>query len=101
VVARFVSLPSAPAAEWESRAAKLLGAPARETHPRRSHRNAQQHDGKREAAVPLWKQIVGTSATTDFFFRAVYEKAQGRQPQFAILPNPGAVNQFAAILDKP
>jgi hypothetical protein len=57
-------------------------------------------DGKREAALPVWQQIVNANPATDFFARAVYARLQGIAPERPLLPDPGSLNQFQGILDK-
>jgi tetratricopeptide (TPR) repeat protein len=98
-MSRFAAQPSAPAAEWESRAQKTF--PPSLTGLRDLALGyALILDGKREAALPVWGRIVNTSTATDFFSRAVYARLQGKKEEQPLLPNPAGFNQFLAILDK-
>jgi tetratricopeptide (TPR) repeat protein len=97
--ARFAAQPSAPAAEWEARAERMI--PPSVTALRRLALGyALLLDGKREAALPVWKQIADTNPATDFFARAVYARLQGKTVERPLLPDPVNLNQFSAILDK-
>jgi tetratricopeptide (TPR) repeat protein len=97
--ARFAAQPSAPAAEWEARAERMI--PPSVTALRHLALGyALLLDGKREAALPVWKKIVGTNPATDFFAQAVYARLQGKPVERPLLPDPVSLNQFTAILDK-
>jgi tetratricopeptide (TPR) repeat protein len=97
--ARFAAQPSAPAAEWEARAERMI--PPSVTALRYLALGyALLLDGKREAALPVWKQIVDTNPATDFFARAVYARLQGKTVERPLVPDPVNLNQFSAILDK-
>ncbi len=98
-MSQFAAQPSAPAAEWESRAQRLIP-PSMTALRELAIGYALVLDGKREAALPVWEQLVNTSAATDFFVRAVYTRLQGKKEEQPLLPNPAAFNQFSAILDK-
>jgi len=93
-IARFAALPSASAAEWQTRAGQ---------DP--SHRLplaiALLLDGKKEAARALWEQIAADSPTTDFFSRAIAARLKGEKPKFQPLPDPMSVNPLRAISEKP
>jgi len=94
VLARFAALPSASAEEWEHRAQPL----------RPSIRDlalgyALLLDGKRDAAVNVWKRIADQSPATDFFARAVYAHLEGRSYDRALLPEPNNLNPFAGVLN--
>jgi tetratricopeptide (TPR) repeat protein len=96
--ARFAAQPSAPAAEWEARAERMI--PPSVTALRHLALGyALLLDGKREAALLVWKQIVDTNPATDFFARAVYARLQGKPVEQPLLPDPANLNQFSAILD--
>jgi tetratricopeptide (TPR) repeat protein len=97
-MARFAALPSASAAEWELRAQTAFPASAASLR-RLALGYALLLDGKREAAIPVWEQMVRTNSATDFFARAVYARLQGRPVDRPLLPEPGNLNQFAGILD--
>jgi Tfp pilus assembly protein PilF/TolB-like protein len=97
--ARFAAQPSAPAAEWEARAQRMIP-PSLTSLRYLALGYALLLDGKREAALPVWEQIVNTNPATDFFARAVYARLQGKALERPLLPDPASVNQFSAILDK-
>ncbi len=98
-MARFAALPSAPLAEWELRAERMI--PPSQTSLRRMALGyALLLDGKREAALPAWEQIVKTNAATDFFSRAVYARLQGKTIERPLLPDSTSLNQFMGVLDK-
>jgi tetratricopeptide (TPR) repeat protein/TolB-like protein len=99
-LARFVALPSASVAEWESRAERMMPQPAMGDLRRLAIGYALLLDGKREAAVPVWQEIVRRNPATDFFSRAVYARLQGKPVERALLPDPTNVNQFQALLDR-
>jgi Tfp pilus assembly protein PilF/TolB-like protein len=98
-MARFAAQPSAPAAEWEMRAERMI--PSSMTALRQLALGyALLLDGRREAALPVWGRIVSTTAATDFFARAVYARLRGKTIDRPVLPDPVNLNQFAAILEK-
>ncbi len=96
---RFAALPSAPVAEWELRADRMIP-PSMTSLRIMALGYALLLDGKREAALPVWRQIVNSNAATDFFARAVYARLQGKEPERPLLPDPASLNQFLAIVDK-
>jgi TolA-binding protein/TolB-like protein len=97
-MARFAALSSAPEAEWQARAEKMLP-PSMAALRRVAVGYALLLDGKREAALPVWEQIVRTSPATDFFAQAVYARLRGKTVERPILPDPLNLNQFAALPD--
>ncbi len=98
-IARFAALPSAPAAEWQARAAKMI-APNMSTLRDLALGYALLFDGKRDAAIPVWQQIVRNAGATDFFTRAILIRLQGGTVSRPLLPDPNSLNQFVGILDK-
>jgi hypothetical protein len=98
-MARFAAMPSAPASEWKARAERLVP-PSMVALRRLALGYALVLDGKREAALPVWEQIVKTSGATDFFAKAIYARLQGKVLEHALLPDPVNLNQFAALPDK-
>jgi tetratricopeptide (TPR) repeat protein len=98
LIARFASLPSAPAAEWEKRAAGLPPNVAALRNLALGY--ALLLDGKRAEALPVWQRIVATAGATDFFAGAVLSRLRGQPIPRPLLPDPNIVNQFAGILDK-
>lgn len=98
-IARFVALPSASAAEWQLRAEKTIPLAAGSLRPL-ALGYALLLDGKRDAAVPVWQQLVEQSSATDFFARAVYAGLAHKPFDRPLLPETGGVNQFAAVAGK-
>jgi tetratricopeptide (TPR) repeat protein len=98
-IARFASLPSAPSAEWQTRAARML-APNLTALRDLSLGYALLLDGKRADALPVWERIVTNAGATDFFARAVVARLRGEALSRPLLPDPNKLNQFAGILDK-
>lgn len=99
LLARFIALPSASVAEWESRAAQMIQGPNTAGLRLLALGYALLLDGKRDAAKPIWDGTAQSSAATDFFARAVDARLRGEQPKFALLPDPTAVNPFLSLLD--
>jgi tetratricopeptide (TPR) repeat protein len=95
---RFASLPSAPAAEWEARAAHIAPQLAALRNPGLGY--ALILDGKKQAAVPVWEEIVRQSPATDFFARAVLARLKGSSPEHIAPPDAANLNIFSAIADK-
>ena len=103
VAVRFASLPSAPAAEWESRAMRLMPTPEATGLRQLALGYALLLDGRsgnKEAALRWWKVLSDGAPATDFALRAVYTKLKGEQPKFEVLPDPGSVSPFAAVQEK-
>lgn len=98
LIARFAALPSAPAAEWQDRADRLIPAGMAALRPM-AVGYALVLDGKRQAALPIWAQVVNNAVATDFFVRAVYARLQGKPVQRPLLPDPSNFNPFRAVPD--
>lgn len=99
-VARFIAQPSASASEWEARAAHAFPLPAESGLRESALGYALLLDGKREAALPVWRQLTKSVPATDFFTLAIHTRLQGKPLERPLVPDPMAVNQFAAVLDK-
>ena len=97
LIARFASLPSAPAAEWETRANRMIPPSVAALRPL-ALAYALILDDKREAALPVWKQVVERNSATDFFTRALYASLQGKAQNRPLLPDPASFNPFLALL---
>lgn len=97
-IARFAALPSASAEQWQDRAERLIPPAMAQLRPS-ALGYALILDGKREAALPLWGQIVNKAAATDFFVRAIYARLQGKQVTRPLLPDPSTFNPFRAVPD--
>ena len=95
---RFATLPSGSAEEWEARGNRMLASPGQEALRRLAVGYALLLDGKKSAALPVWKQISEAAPANDFDMRSAYERLQGRQPKLALLPIPAVVNPFAAVI---
>jgi tetratricopeptide (TPR) repeat protein len=93
----FVIQPSASAGEWQQRADRI-------NFPAQLRRLALGYalllDGKRDAATPVWKEIVNSTPATDFFSRAVYARLRKQSDEKPLIPEPNQVNQFSALLAK-
>ncbi len=100
LITRFVTLPSATAAEWEARADRMLPGPGLAVLRPLALGYALLLDGKREAALPVWEKIAAQSRATDFFVQAINTRLHGKQLDHAVVPNPNEVNPFAAVLDR-
>ncbi len=95
---RFATLPSAGAAEWAARAAHIEPQLAVLRDPALGY--ALILDGKKQAAVPVWEEIVKQSPGTDFFARAILARLKGASVDHTVVPDPVNLNPFAAIPDK-
>jgi Flp pilus assembly protein TadD len=98
LLVRFAIMPSAPAADWEARAAHIPPQLA-------SLRNAALGyalilDGKKPAAVPVWEEIVKQSGGADFFARAILARLKGAPVDHAVVPDPSNLNPFSVLADK-
>jgi tetratricopeptide (TPR) repeat protein len=99
LLVRFATLPSASAAEWATRAERMMSGPNAAGLRKLAIGYALLLDDKKTEAIPVWKEISDSAPATDFAMRAVYTRLKGEQPKFALLPNPTNVNTFAAVLD--
>ena len=97
MIARFAALPTASAAEWEARADHMIPPSAGALRPL-ALGYALMLDGKREAALPVWAQIVKASSATDFFVRAIYARLEGKPRSVRCCPIPANFNLFLAVL---
>jgi hypothetical protein len=57
-------------------------------------------DKKREAALPVWEEIVKTHPATDFFAQAIYAQLKGEKFSRVLLPEPGNLNPFLGIVEQ-
>jgi tetratricopeptide (TPR) repeat protein len=98
LIIRFAAMPSASASEWEQRADRIIPP---SVGPLRGLAlgYALVLDGKRDAALAVWEQIVKSSSATDFFPRAMYTRLKGKALEHPLLPEPANLNQFLAVLD--
>ena len=99
LIATVAAMPPASAAEWETRVQRIFPAPQMQTLRRTALGYALLLDGKRDAALPVWKEIAA-AAPTDFFPAAIVARLEGSKPPLEVLPTPASVNQFRAVLDK-
>ena len=56
-------------------------------------------DGKRQEALPVWKELSEKSRGNDFSIREIYPRLRGEQPKITQPPDPASVNPFAPVLD--
>ncbi len=96
---RFAAMPSASAAEWESRAAKMMPGPAMAGPRTLALGYALLLDGKRQDALPCFEKVVAASGN-DFFLRALCARLKGERPTLEIPPDATRINEFAAILNR-
>ena len=98
-IVRFATMPTAPAAEWESRAHQFFASPmtARLRQPALGY--ALILDGKKQAAIPVWEEIVKDAGGGDFISPTVLTRLKGQKPEHLAAPDPGSVNPFASIAD--
>ncbi|HEU5022422.1 MAG TPA: hypothetical protein VFT60_11035, partial [Bryobacteraceae bacterium] len=99
LIVRFAALPSASAAEWAARAEKGLGAPQLAGIRRTALGYALILDGKRDAAIPVWEEIVAKASGTDFFARVMLAHLKKQQPTVAVIPDPVNLNPFAVLAE--
>lgn len=100
LLARFATLPSASAGEWDARATHLLAAPQLAALRESALGYALIFDDKKQAAIPVWERIVKQSAGNDFFSRAVLARLKGQAAEHVMLPDAVNLNEFAAVPDK-
>ena len=96
-IARFSALPSAEVSEWEARAQRIFG-PSAGSVGKLAVGYALLFDGKREAAIRAWAEIVRESPATDFLAKAIYSQVQGKPLERPLLPEPANLNPFAGVV---
>ena len=99
LVVRFAAMPTASAAEWQARATQLLAAP--QLAPIRSTAlgYALILDGKKQAAIPAWQDVVRQTPATDFASRDILARLQGRPSNYNSPPDPMNFNPLAIVLN--
>ncbi len=100
LIIRFAALPSASAAEWEARANQNLAAPQLGGIRSLALGYALILDGKRQAAVPVWEQIVKQSAGADFYPREILARLKNVPYDHQAPPDSANPNPLAAVPDK-
>ena len=98
-IVRFCTLPSASAAEWVTRADRTLPDPKAAPVRALAVGYALLLDGKRQEALPVWKELSEKSRGNDFSIREIYPRLRGEQPKITQPPDPASVNPFAPVLD--
>jgi tetratricopeptide (TPR) repeat protein len=103
LLARFAAMPTASAAEWEVRAGQGIAAPGLNPAQLAMLRltavgYALILDGRKEAAIPVWEQIVKQSPGTDFLARTILTRLRGQPPGHMAPPDALNVTPFASIL---
>lgn len=96
---RFAALPSASAEEWKLRVAKDFAPPQFASIRLTALGYALLLDGKREAAIPVWEEIVRQSPATDFFVRQVLAHLKNQPIEHLAPPDPLNFNPFALLAD--
>ncbi len=99
-LAAFCVLPSASEKEWQARADRMLSGSGAANIRLLALGYALILDDKASLAIPVWEQIVDRSPGTDFFPRDILAKLQNQRVAQPIVPNPGDLNEFAALLDR-
>ncbi len=99
LIAAFSAMPTASAAEWDARAQRLFPGPAMQQLRTTAVGYALLLDGKRDAALPLWKQTAAANPG-DFLPAEMVARLEGRKPALEPLPAPASVNQFRGVADK-
>ena len=100
LVVRFAAMPSTTASEWEARATHLLAAPQLAAIRPTALGYALILDGKKQAAIPSWQEVVRQTPATDFFSRGILAKLQAHGPDHNTPPDPANFNPFAVVLNK-
>jgi tetratricopeptide (TPR) repeat protein len=100
LLVRFAAMPSAPVSEWEARAARFFAAPAFAGLRASALGYALILDGKKQAALPVWQEIVNQSPANDFFARAVLTRLKDQPVEHSAPPDPVNLNPFAAVLSQ-
>jgi tetratricopeptide (TPR) repeat protein/TolB-like protein len=96
---RFCTLSSTTATEWQARANQMQLAPELNALRKLALAYALVLDGKKPAALPLWKELSEASKPVDFPMRAAWTLLKGEQPKLALVPDPRAINAFAAVME--
>jgi TolB-like protein len=99
-VARFAALPSASSPEWRKRADTMLRGGAADAVRRFALGVGLLLDGKKDAARPVWDEVVQDSSDTDFFVRAVDAKLRGEKTTRELVPDSMNLNQLWAVLER-
>jgi predicted Zn-dependent protease len=100
IVVRFSALPSATPSEWETRSAKYMAIPQLAALRNSALGYALILDGKKEAATPVWEEIVKQAAGNDFFPRNILARLKNQRIEHTPPPDPINLNQFAPVLYK-
>ncbi len=96
-IIRIATMPSAPAAEWAARVEKMLPGPSLAGVRRLALGYALLLDGKKSDAIPVWEDISKAASAGDFPLHALRDSLKGVPTKLALVPNPDAINQFAAL----
>ena len=100
LLVRFAATPSAPVSEWEARADRLSASPSLAGLRPTALGYALILDGKKQAAIPVWEEIVKQSPANDFFPRAILARLKGQPVEHNAAPDPANPNPFAALPGK-
>ncbi len=100
LVVRFAAMPTASAAEWDARATQLLAAPQLAPIRPMALGYALILDGKKQAAIPAWQEVVRQTPATDFTSRDILAKLEGRAAAYTSPADPMNFNPLAIVLSK-
>ncbi len=99
-VVRFVAQPSATEAVWQARASQVFAPPQLAGLRDTALGYALVLDGKKQAAIPVWEQIVKEAPATDFFPRAMLARLKGQRLEHDAAPDPVGLTVFLSVLEK-
>lgn len=100
ILTRFIAQSSAPASEWDARAARLFANPELAGVRLSALGYALILDGKKQEAISIWEQIVKESSATDFLSRNILARLKGQPIAHEIVPDALNTNPFGAIPGK-
>ena len=100
LIVRFAAMPTASAPEWEARAAHFFATPQLAVLRATALGYALILDGKKQAAIPVWEEIVRQSPGNDAFPRNVLARLKGQRVEHMSPPDPVNLSEFNAVLDR-
>lgn len=100
VLVWIAAMPSATVSEWEARTARILAAPQLAGLRPIALGYSLMLDGQKQAALPVWEEVVKQSPGSDFFPRAILMRLKGQPVEHLSPPDSVSLNRFAAVLGK-
>jgi tetratricopeptide (TPR) repeat protein len=100
LIVRFIAMPTASAQEWQTRAGQLFAPPQLAGFRLTALGYALVLDGKKQAAIPVWEEIVKQTPGNDFFAQLMLRRLKGQPLEHLPAPDPANINQFAALPEK-